>query len=377
MKLRVEHDVFADAVSWVARTIPPRPSLPVLAGVKISADNDGTLHISSFDPDISSHVEIAALVDEPGEILVHGRLLSDFAKSLPNKPIDLEVEGSKLQVMCGSARISMQSMPLEDYPASPVMPEVTGVVDSALWQEAVAQVVTAASNDDTLPLLVSVCIEIEGKNISLMATARYRLAVRELTWEPTDPNISERILVRASRLSDIAKALSSAHTIDISIDNSGRAGIIGFAGNGRRNIARLIDGEYPPVRGLFPPEMSGHAVVSRSDLVDAIKRARLVVEKNSAVRLTFSEGQMVMEAGQGDNAQISEAIEAELNGEEVTMAFNPSYLLEGLGVMTRDFARISFTHPTKPAVVTEQDELGGEDSQDFRLLQMPIRIYGN
>lgn len=123
--------------------------------------------------------------------------------------------------------------------------------------------------------------------------------------------------------------------------------------------------------------MSGHAVVSRSDLVDAIKRARLVVEKNSAVRLTFSEGQMVMEAGQGDNAQISEAIEAELNGEEVTMAFNPSYLLEGLGVMTRDFARISFTHPTKPAVVTEQDELGGEDSQDFRLLQMPIRIYGN
>lgn len=377
MKLRVEHDVFAEAVSWVARTIPTRPSLPVLAGVKLTAKKDGTLDISSFDPDISSLVTIDALVDEPGEILVHGRLLSDFAKALPNKPIDCDVIGTKLEVTCGASKISMQSMPLEDYPESPSMPEITGTVDTALWQEAVAQVVTAASNDDTLPLLVSVCIEIEGKNISLMATDRYRLAVRELTWEPTDPEISERILVRASRLSDISKALSSSQTIEIGIDNTGRSGTIGFLGNGRRTIVRLIDGEYPQVRGLFPPELTGYAVIDRHDLLDAIKRARLVVEKNSAVRLSFSEGQVVMEAGQGDNAQVSEAMEASLVGEDITMAFNPSYLQEGLGAMNEECVRVSFTHPSKPAVLTEQKESEGEDSLDFRLLQMPIRIYGN
>lgn len=376
MKLRVEHDVFADAVSWVARTIPSRPSLPVLAGMKIEADKDGVVALSSYDPDISSHAVIEAAVDEPGTTLVHGRLLSDFARALPNKPIDMELKGAKLEVVCGSSHISMQSMPLEDYPSPPPMPEVSGVVDGALWQETVAQVVTAASSDDTLPLLVSVCIEIEGKTMSLMATDRYRLAVRDLTWEPSNEDASHRILVRASRLSDIAKALGSVGKVELAIDNSGRTGMIGFSAAGRHNIARLIDGEYPQVRNLFPSEATGYAVIGRQEMLDAIKRARLVVEKNSAVRLSFSEGQVILEAGQGDNAQTSEALEATLHGEDIVMAFNPSFLQEGLGATSAPYVRLSFTSASKPAVLTAQPEIDGEDDQEFRLLLMPIRTYG-
>lgn len=376
MKLRVEHDVFADAVSWVARTIPSRPSLPVLAGMKIEADKDGSVALSSYDPDISSHAVIEAAVDEPGTTLVHGRLLSDFARALPNKPIDMELKGTKLEVVCGSSHISMQSMPLEDYPSAPPMPEVSGVVDGALWQETVAQVVTAASSDDTLPLLVSVCIEIEGKTMSLMATDRYRLAVRDLTWEPANEDASHRILVRASRLSDIAKALGSVGKVELAIDNSGRTGMIGFSAAGRHNVARLIDGEYPQVRNLFPSEATGYAVIGRQEMLDAIKRARLVVEKNSAVRLSFSEGQVILEAGQGDNAQTSEALEATLHGEDIVMAFNPSFLQEGLGATSAPYVRLSFTSASKPAVLTAQPEIDGEDDQEFRLLLMPIRTYG-
>ena len=376
MKLRVEHDVFADAVSWVARTIPSRPSFPVLAGMKIEADKDGVVALSSYDPDISSHAVIEAAVDEPGTTLVHGRLLSDFARALPNKPIDMELKGAKLEVVCGSSHISMQSMPLEDYPSPPPMPEVSGVVDGALWQVTVAQVVTAASSDDTLPLLVSVCIEIEGKTMSLMATDRYRLAVRDLTWEPSNEDASHRILVRASRLSDIAKALGSVGKVELAIDNSGRTGMIGFSAAGRHNVARLIDGEYPQVRNLFPSEATGYAVIGRQEMLDAIKRARLVVEKNSAVRLSFSEGQVILEAGQGDNAQTSEALEATLHGEDIVMAFNPSFLQEGLGATSAPYVRLSFTSASKPAVLTAQPEIDGEDDQEFRLLLMPIRTYG-
>ena len=376
MKLRVEHDVFADAVSWVARTIPSRPSLPVLAGMKIEADKDGVVALSSYDPDISSHAVIEAAVDEPGTTLVHGRLLSDFARALPNKPIDMELKGAKLEVVCGSSHISMQSMPLEDYPSPPPMPEVSGVVDGALWQETVAQVVTAASSDDTLPLLVSVCIEIEGKTMSLMATDRYRLAVRDLTWEPSNEDASHRILVRASRLSDIAKALGSVGKVELAIDNSGRTGMIGFSAAGRHNVARLIDGEYPQVRNLFPSEATGYAVIGRQEMLDAIKRARLVVEKNSAVRLSFSEGQVILEAGQGDNAQTSEALEATLHGEDIVMAFNPSFLQEGLGATSAPYVRLSFTSASKPAVLTAQPDIDGEDDQELRLLLMPIRTYG-
>ena len=376
MKLRVEHDVFTDAVSWVARTIPTRPSLPVLAGIRIEVDADGTVALGSYDPDISSHAVIEGAVDEPGTILVHGRLLSDFAKALPNKPIDLEVAGPKLEIVCGSSHISMQSMPLEDYPEIPSLPEVTGTVDGAQWQEAVTQVVSAASNDDTLPLLVSACIESNGSNVSLMATDRYRLAIRDLIWEPADDDYSARILVRAARLADIAKSLGSVGKVDVSIDTSGRAGMVGFEAAGRRSVARLIEGEYPPVRNLFPSETNGHAIIRRAELLDAIKRARLVVEKNSAVRLSFSEGQVVLEAGQGDNAQTSEALPATLIGEDIAMAFNPSYLQEGLTAINDEFVRLSFTHPSKPAVLTAQAEEAGEDSEDFRLLLMPIRVYG-
>ena len=344
--------------------------------MKIEADKDGVVALSSYDPDISSHAVIEAAVDEPGTTLVHGRLLSDFARALPNKPIDVELKGAKLEVVCGSSHISMQSMPLEDYPSPPPMPEVSGVVDGALWQETVAQVVTAASSDDTLPLLVSVCIEIEGKTMSLMATDRYRLAVRDLTWEPSNEDASHRILVRASRLSDIAKALGSVGKVELAIDNSGRTGMIGFSAAGRHNVARLIDGEYPQVRNLFPSEATGYAVIGRQEMLDAIKRARLVVEKNSAVRLSFSEGQVILEAGQGDNAQTSEALEATLHGEDIVMAFNPSFLQEGLGATSAPYVRLSFTSASKPAVLTAQPEIDGEDDQEFRLLLMPIRTYG-
>lgn len=377
MKLRVEHDVFADAISWVAHTIPSRPSLPVLAGIRIEAFKDGTVALSSYDPDIASHVAIEAAVNEPGEILVHGRLLADFARALPNRPIDMQVSGSKLEVTCGSSRIVMQSMPLEDYPAAPDMPDLTGAVDGALWQEAVAQVVSAASNDDTLPLLISVCIEIEGRQVSLMATDRYRLAVRDLEWEPTRDDVQERILIRASRLSDIAKSLGSAGKVEISVGDGNRGDVIGFSAAGRQNVARLIDGDYPQVRNLFPSDVSGYAVVNRQEMLDAIKRARLVVEKNSAVRLSFSEGQVILEAGQGDNAQTSEALEATLAGEDIVMAFNPGFLQEGLSSTSAEYIRLSFTNPSKPAVLTAQREIGSDDSQDFRLLLMPIRTYNS
>ncbi|KMY23182.1 DNA polymerase III subunit beta [Actinobaculum suis] len=375
MKLRIERDVFAEAVTWTARTIPTRPSLPILSGIKIEALEDGQLALSSYDPDISAHAVIEAAVDQPGEILVSGRLLADYLRALPNKPVALETQGAKLDLTCGASRMSMTSMPLEDYPDAPELEGTSGTINGAAWQQAVSQAVTAASTDDTLPLLVSVCIEIHGSDISLMATDRYRLAVAKVNWEPADPEIEARILVRASRLSDIARSLGTAGDVTMTIDNSGRTGAIGFAAAGRKSIARLIDGDYPQVLALFPDEVAGYAVINRAEMLDAIKRARLVVEKNAAVRLEFSEGQVVLDAGQNDNAQTSEALQVALYGEPITMAFNPSFLQDGLSALTTDYLRLSYTHPTKPAVLTGQAEPEGEDSQDFRLLLMPIRTY--
>lgn len=375
MKLHVDHGIFTEAVTWVARTIPSRPAVPVLAGLKIVAENDGTISMGSRDSDITSHIDIEAEVFEPGEVLVNGKLLAEISRALPNKTIEMTLDGTKLDIVCGSSRFSMKTMSTDDYTDLPQLPPVIGTVDGSAWQEAVSQVTIAASNDDTLPMLVSVCLEIEGDSISLMATDRYQLAVRDIEWNPVDSSLSRRILVRASRLLDIAKTLGSAGPIEISLQEEGGAALIGFSAGGRQNTVQLIDGEYPQVRSLLPQDINGYVDLDRLEILDAIKRSRLVVEKNAAVRLSFNDGEAVIEAGHGDNAQASEAVSAQLTGEEIKMAFNPVFLQDGFGVLRQEKIRLSFTQPTKPALLTGIDD-NGESDESFRLLLMPKRTYG-
>ena len=197
MKFRVERDVLADAVAWAARSLPVRPSVPVLAGLLIetSPDEAGGLVLSTFDYETSARATIPADVSDEGRALVSGRLLADICRSLPNKPVEMVIDGAKVSLTCGSARFSLQTMPVDEYPALPDMPAATGTVNSELFAGAVAQAVTAAGRDDMLPVLTGVRIEIEGDKVSLLATDRFRLSHRELTWEPGSTDASVAALV--------------------------------------------------------------------------------------------------------------------------------------------------------------------------------------
>ena len=376
MKLRVERDILAEAVAWTARSLPSRPAVPVLAGVRLEAGSDGTLTLSSFDYDVSARSSIAADVETAGIVLVSGKLLADITKALPARPVDLVLDGTKVTITCGSSRFSLLTMPVDDYPALPAMPEVSGAIDADVLTEAVNQVSTAASRDETLPLLTGVRMEIEGEKLTLLATDRYRLAMREISWHPASPAFSAVALVRARTLSDVAKSLTSAGTVDVALGSESSSSLIGFEAGGRQTTSLLVDGDYPPVRRLFPEETTTHAVVATGPLVEAAKRVSLVAERNTPIRLSFSEGQVVLEAGQGEDAQASEALEATLVGEDISTAFNPHYLLDGLGALTTDFVRLSFTHPSKPAVLTGQESVEGESDDSFRYLLMPIRFAG-
>lgn len=374
MKFRVERDVLAEAVTWTARTLPARPPAPVLAGVRIEATNDGVLNLASFDYEVSARSEIPAEVIEPGTVLVSGRLLAEISRALPNKPVDFTVEGTKVSVVCGASRFTLLTMPVDEYPSLPNMPEITGVVAGDVLTAAVNQVTVAASRDDTLPLLTGVRVEIEGEKVTLLSTDRYRLALRELVWTPASPSISTVALVRARTLNDVAKSLGATGDVNIALSNGPGVDLIGFEAGGRHTTSLLVDGDYPPVRRLFPDETPIHAVVARQPLIDAAKRVSLVAERNTPIRLNFAEGQVILDAGQGDDAQASEAIEAALVGEEISVAFNPMFLLDGLNALNTDFVRLSFTHASKPVEFTGQESLEGEDSKEYRYLLVPIRF---
>ena len=378
MKFRVERDVLADAVAWAARSLPVRPSVPVLAGLLIETTDDG-LVLSTFDYETSARATLPADVTDEGRALVSGRLLADICRSLPNKPVEMTIEGAKVSLTCGSARFSLQTMPVEEYPALPEMPAATGTVNSDVFAAAVAQAVVAAGRDDMLPVLTGVRLEIEGASISLLATDRFRLSHRELSWEPGVTDASAAALVPAKVLADTAKSLTAGSQVTIALSTSGAGeGIIGFEGSAgggvRRTTTRLLDGEFPKVRTLFPTEHLTLARVDKASLVESVKRVSLVAERNTAVQLAFSDGVLTLDAGSGDEAQASESIEASVEGDDITTGFNPQFLLDGLTAIEAPVVELAFTQASKPAVMAGARSMDADADLAFRYLLMPRRL---
>ncbi len=319
---------------------------------------------------------------DDGQVLVSGRLLADIARALPHRPVEVALDGAKVTLTCGSSRFSLQTMPVEDYPALPEMPATIGSIDSDLFMAAVTQAVTAAGRDDMLPVLTGVKIEIDGSRLSLLATDRFRLSLRELTWSPDQPDIEVSALVPARVLSDTAKSLSAGTELKLAlaIDKGAGEGLIGFAahtaGGRRLTTTRLIEGAFPNVRQLFPNATDITARVEVAPLIEAVKRVSLVAGRNTPIRLTFGDSMVTLEAGNGEEAQASESLEAALSGEGMTIGFNPAYLLDGLGAIPGSHAHIAMTEPSRPAAFASLSEADAEPDLDFRYLLMPLRMQG-
>ncbi|MET9807330.1 DNA polymerase III subunit beta [Streptomyces halstedii] len=376
MKIRVERDVLAEAVAWVARSLPARPPAPVLAGLLLKAE-DGALSFSSFDYEVSARVSVDAEIEEDGTVLVSGRLLADICRALPNRPVEISTDGVRATVVCGSSRFTLHTLPVEEYPALPTMPTATGTVPGEVFASAAAQVAIAAGRDDTLPVLTGVRIEIEGDTVTLASTDRYRFAVREFLWKPENVDASAVALVPAKTLLDTAKALTSGDTVTLALSGSGAGeGLIGFEGAGRRTTTRLLEGDLPKYRTLFPTEFNSVAVIETAPFVEAVKRVALVAERNTPVRLSFEQGVLILEAGSSDDAQAVERVDAVLEGDDISIAFNPTFLLDGLSAIDSPVAQLSFTTSTKPALLSGRPAVDAEADDAYKYLIMPVRLSG-
>ncbi|SFR17237.1 DNA polymerase-3 subunit beta [Lentzea waywayandensis] len=374
MKIRVERDGLADAVAWVARSLPSRPPVPVLGGVLLDAESDDSLTVSGFDYEVSAQVGVPATIADGGRALVSGRLLADITKALPNHPVEIAVDGSRMMISCGSARFSLPTMPVEDYPALPSMPQLIGELPGEIFGEAVSQVAVAAGKDDTLPMLTGVRVEIGEGKLTLVATDRFRLAMREFPWEP-DASLGEvAVLVPARTLGDAAKTLgSSGGKVEMSL--AANDGLLGLSGSGKRTTTRLLDADFPKYRQLLPSEHSAAAIIDIDALQQAIKRVSLVAERGTQVRLEFVDGGLRLSAGGDDEGSAEEELPVEYTGDAVTIAFNPGYLLDGLGAVRTQKVHLSFTTPSRPALLKPVDE-DGNVAPGYLYLLMPVRLPG-
>jgi DNA polymerase III subunit beta len=435
MRFMVERDTLAEAVAWIARSLPSRPVLPALSGLLLQAAADG-LTLSCFDYEVSARISIDADVAEPGTVLVPGRLLAEITRSLPGHPVEVD-DKDDVTLTCGPASFSLVTLPVSEYPRLPELPRLAGTVDGGVFATAIGQVTPAASRDDTLPVITGVNVEIEGDTITLVATDRYRLAIRNLGWNPARPGTTSTLLVPAKTLSDAARMMAPGVPVQImtrgtdgdprtkSTAASGATeAMIGFESAGRRLTTRLIAGEYIKYSSKFPADFGSYGDMPAAPLAEAVRRVALVAERGSSVRLSFEPGRVTIEAGTKGQARARETVAAEFKGDETAIAFSPQYLLDGLAAAltaaagtpapgpaaagtpasgpaaagtdgsgkpdrdgtpaaTQGRIRLQFTSPTKPALITGRPqakgagEAGGESAPDYRYLVVPLRALAS
>lgn len=343
--------------------------------------------LSSFDSTTSAKVTLPAQVSDEGQVLVSGRLLSDIARSLPNKPVDLHADHSKVELTCGSARFTLQTLPVDEYPTLPDMPSQTGTVDASVFEKAVGQVFVAAGRDELLNVFTGVKVEIDGENLSLLATDRYRMALKELTWNPASPGLEGNVLVPGKVLADTAKSMTSGETVTISLstteaEGEGLAGFVGEGAKGTREATtRLLSQAFPKVRHLMDVQATVSVRVDTADLLAAVKRVALVAERNTPLRMRINEDHVTLEAATGDQAQAVEAIDAQVDitGDEQSITdagFNPHYLLDALTALDAPYAHFSFTLPGKPCLIMGLATIDGDPLADYRHVIMLMRLPG-
>jgi DNA polymerase-3 subunit beta len=436
MRFTVQRDALAEAVTWVARALPTRPVVPVLAGLLLRAEREdqnqsgsngpGWLTASCFDYEVSARMRVRAEVAEPGVFLVPGRLLVEIVRSLPAQPVEFGEDPDGISVTCGGASFAVTSLPSAEYPELPELPQLAGTADGGALAAAIGQVTPAASRDDTLPMLTAVNVELAGETMTLAATDRYRLAVRELGWHPA-PGFGDAgrvsLLVPARTLSDAAKIMSAGTEVAIMLRPDGdRAGggtsgagggaaeaMIGFDAGERRLTARLLAGEFVRYRSRFPDEFGCTADLPAEAFAEAVRRVALVAERGTPVQLTFAPGRVTIGAATQGQARAKETVPADFAGDESVIAFSPHYLLDGViaatatppvtpaaaggpsasgpsaEASTRTIAaapggrvRLWFTSPSKPAVITRQPDQDADEQKgpeaDFRYLVVPQRV---
>jgi DNA polymerase-3 subunit beta len=374
VKFQVNKDVLNEAVSFAVRLLPQRTTLPILSGILIEADANA-LRLSVFDYDTSAQVEIAAQVEDSGRVLVSGRLMAEIVSKLPNAVVEFSTDGSKVQVNCGSAKFSLLTMPIDEYPTLPEIPNMSGSVSGEDFAAAISQIAVAASKEDVTPVLTTVLLETTKENISLVATDRYRVAIQDIPWKSNSSNEASA-LIPAKTLQEIAKTFANQGEISISINPSDEKDLIAFKANNRSVTSRLIKGNFPAVKTLFPEKIENFAILNTQDLLDSTKRVSLVLERESPIKFTFSSKELNLEAAGGETAQATESVDVQLTGSDVVVSLKPQFLIDGLAGVKTEFVKIGFTNsdnPNRPSpvLITNHSTKEKESSDSYMYLLQP------
>ena len=364
MKLRCERDVLVEALSTAGRATAGRSgALPVLSGVRLETRAD-TLTATGTDLDltIATHATVTGLDD--GVVVAPGRLVTDIVRALDPGAVTLEAEDDDLRIASGRSQFSVRTPPAGDFPHLPVPSGDSVTLPVEGLAEALRQVVRAASSEDTRPILTGVLMAAEEGGLRLVSTDSYRLAVRDLAGVGV-LGADQKVLVPSRALNELGRLLAGAGEVSLRLGSHDAT----FSTGPVSLTTRLIEGEFPNYRQLIPPSYPNRLTVGREALLEAARRVKLLArDPVTPVRIALAAEGIQLQVITPDWGQASEDVDAKYEGAEMTVAFNPQYLIDGLEAVSGDEVVLSTLDTLKPAT------LRAVEGDNYLYLLMPVRV---
>lgn len=340
MKLTIEKREFAEAVSFVARMSPKRPTQPLLSGVLMRAES-GRLDFVVYDYSVSASTDVEAEITAGGTVLVHAASLAKFSSKLPGKSVTLEATSATLELKCGSVKASLPLMDAERYPVPNFESTPIATISGAVFENAVGRIAPAVSLDPAVQHLTGMRMVVTGQAVELSGTDKYRIAHLAIPCETGDP---QELIVPGAWIKEAAKAFGGSDVVEL----TSRDGAIIFAGDRGRIMTQTIDANYPQIERLFPTEPKRLATVEAEALIDASMRASLALEGGGIVEYAFNNGSCTV-SGRFDSRGLVESLDAEFSDDPVDIRFNPQYVIDAARACQGQSVAIWFTHtPSDP-----------------------------
>ena len=364
MKFRCERDVLAEALGAAGRAATGRTgALPVLSGVQVVLAGD-QLSVTGTDLELTIQTTLEVAGDDDGTVVLPARLTADIVRSLDAGAVEVQASGpDEVRITAGRSAFSVRPLGADDYPKLPAPAPNAVTLPAAAFAEALRQVVRAASSDESRPILTGVLLAAEGDGLRLVATDSYRLAVRDLAGVSA-LGAEQKVLVPSRALNELTRMLPATGDVTLRLGERD----VTFETGTSRLTTRLIEGEFPNYRQLIPASHPNRLVVGREPMLDAIRRVKLLARDATPIRLRMSSDGLALSAVTQDIGQASETLDATYSGAEMTVAFNPDYLAQGVEAVGGDEIAIDTLDALKPAVVRPAE------ASDYLYLLMPVRV---
>ncbi|HEX7059258.1 MAG TPA: DNA polymerase III subunit beta [Solirubrobacterales bacterium] len=366
LKLTTKREELVSKLSIVFRAVSNRAATQSLSGILLTVSGDGVA-LRATDLEMGLETGLEAEVADEGVALLPGRLLSEVARSLPEAAVEIEAREAEhdVEIRCGGSSFHLRTLPPEDFPKFPDEEGEPLKIPAAALAETVEIVARAASRDDMRPVLTGVLVSASGREMTMVATDSYRLAVKRTELE-TEIGGELEANIPARALRELARILASEGIEEVSVALLPNQAI--FKAGAIVLNTRLIEGQFPNFRQLLPESYEHDVRLPRTDFLDVARRVSQLAQRNAPLRLAFSSGELTVAAETPDVGDAQETIPAAFEGEPLEIGFNPEFLKEGIESVEGDELVLRLISPLRPGL------LQPVDNEDFRYLVMPIRL---